>query len=81
MHAIANAHISTTQDRYPVLIFEPGLGNLPTDSTTVIEDLVSHGYIVVGITPTYSASIVVFPDGRTKDLQAIIQRFSWKCVR
>lgn len=65
VHAVANALISPEQKHYPVLIFEPGLGNLPTDSTTVIEDLVSHGYIVIGITPTYSSSVVIFPDGRT----------------
>lgn len=65
VHAVANAAISIAQTHYPVLIFEPGMGALPTDYTTLIEDIVSHGYVVVGITPTYSASVVVFPDGRT----------------
>ena len=50
--------------RYPVLIFEPGLGNLPTQYTTLIEDLASHGYVIFAITPTYSSDVVVFPDGR-----------------
>ncbi|GHO69804.1 hypothetical protein KSC_086960 [Ktedonobacter sp. SOSP1-52] len=56
--------LATNQARYPVLIFSPGMGLLPTDYTTLIEDLVSHGYIVVGIAPTYSASAVAFADGR-----------------
>src|SRR5947209_11649393 len=64
-HSFANVPISNGKERYPVLIFEPGLGRLPTDYTTLIEDLVSHGYVVVGIVPTYEASVVVFPDGRT----------------
>lgn len=63
-HAVENAPLAAQSARYPVLIFEPGMGDVPTDYTTLIEDLVSHGYVVVGITPTYSASVVVFPDGR-----------------
>ncbi|EFH82134.1 alpha/beta hydrolase family protein [Ktedonobacter racemifer] len=63
-HAFENVPLATNQARYPVLIFSPGMGLLPTDYTTLIEDLVSHGYIVVGIAPTYSASAVVFSDGR-----------------
>ena len=50
--------------RYPVLIFEPGFGTIPTQYTTLLEDLASHGYIIFAITPTYSADAVVFPDGR-----------------
>lgn len=64
IHAIDAAPIATAQKQYPVLLFEPGLGLIPTDYTTLIEDIVSHGYIVVGITPTYTSSVVVFPDGR-----------------
>jgi len=47
----------------PVLIFEPGLGILPTLYTTLMEDLASRGYVIFAITPTYSSD-VVFPDGR-----------------
>jgi len=43
---------------------QPGLGPIATDYTTLAEDLASHGYVVVASTPTYSASVVVFPDGR-----------------
>lgn len=64
VHAIADAPLAPDQPTYPVLILEPGLGPLLTDYTTLAEDLASHGYIVVGSTPTYSASVVVFADGR-----------------
>ncbi len=47
-----------------MLIFEPGLGLLPTQYTTLLEDLASHGCTIFAITPTYSADVVVFPDGR-----------------
>lgn len=64
-HAIVRAAFSPRRTRYPVLILEPGLGRIAPDYTTLAEDLASHGYVVAGITPTYSASVVVFPDGRT----------------
>ena len=62
-YSIDRAPLATDVARYPVLIFEPGLGNIPAYYTTLIEDLASHGYIIFAITPTYS-SAVVFPDGR-----------------
>lgn len=66
-HSVENAPLATALARYPVLIFEPGLGNMPTQYTTLLEDLASHGSIVFAITPTYSADVVVFPDGRVAD--------------
>jgi len=50
--------------RLPVLLFTPGLSWLATDYSVLLENLASHGYIVVGISPTGFSSPVVFPDGR-----------------
>ena len=44
---------------FPVLVFEPGLGPLIPEYTTLAEDLASRGYVVIGLNPTYSASITV----------------------
>ncbi|GER89506.1 alpha/beta hydrolase [Dictyobacter vulcani] len=63
-HSVDRAPLATGAARYPVLIFEPGMGKMPTQYTTLLEDLASHGYIIFAITPTYSSNIVVFPDGR-----------------
>jgi len=63
-HSVDRAPLATDAARYPVVIFEPGLGLIPTYYTTLVEDLASHGYIVFAITPTYSSDVVVFPDGR-----------------
>ncbi len=63
-HSVDRAPLATDAARYPVLIFEPGLGNIPTQYTTLLEDLASHGYVIFAITPTYSSDVVVFPDGR-----------------
>jgi len=62
-HSVDRAPLATDATRYPVLIFEPGLGNIPTYYTTLLEDLASHGFVIFAITPTYSSD-VVFPDGR-----------------
>ncbi len=69
-HSFANASLAPAAARYPVLIFEPGMGNMPTQYTTLLEDLASHGYVVFAITPTYSSDVVVFPDGRVANATA-----------
>jgi dienelactone hydrolase len=63
-HSFTDAPIATTQKKYPVLVFAPGLGGFPTQYSGLIEDLVSHGYIVAGIVPTYFSQYTVFSDGR-----------------
>jgi dienelactone hydrolase len=49
---------------YPVVLFAPGLGTTPLEYASLVEDVVSHGYIVAGIVPTYVAAATVFDDGR-----------------
>ncbi len=63
-HSFADAPLAEAPSPYPVLIMEPGMGPLPTDYTVLAENLASHGYVVVGINPTYTSFIIVFPDGR-----------------
>jgi pimeloyl-ACP methyl ester carboxylesterase len=43
---------------------QPGMGPAIPDYTVLAENLASHGYIVVGINPTYTSNLVTFPDGR-----------------
>ncbi len=62
-HAVADAPVSAAQTAYPVLIFEPGLGPTVSDYTTLLEDLASHGYVIIAVNPTYSSAAVVFADG------------------
>lgn len=64
VHAVDDAPLAGKDKSYPVLVFSTGFGNLPSDYTSMIEDLASRGYVVLGITNTYSAPIVRFPDGR-----------------
>ncbi|MCH5584429.1 hypothetical protein MK805_05540 [Shimazuella sp. AN120528] len=62
-NSFQNVPLSTRQKTYPLIVFEPGMGNIVFNYTTLAENLASHGYIVVGINPTYSSDPVVFSDG------------------
>jgi predicted dienelactone hydrolase len=63
-HSFANVPLAGEQSAYPVIIMQPGMGPVPTDYTVLAENLASHGYIVVGVNPTYTSNVIVFPDGR-----------------
>lgn len=56
--------IASGHERFPVITFSPGLGVPVVAYTSLIEEVVSHGYVVVAIEPTYEAPAVVFADGR-----------------
>jgi len=64
-YAFANAALSNAEESYPVLIFSHGAGGEVSMYTTQLEELASHGYIVVAINHSYGAAATVFPDGRT----------------
>jgi predicted dienelactone hydrolase len=63
-HSIIGAQLSHSQSRYPLLLYTPSWSGIRTESTFQVEELASHGYIVVGIDHPYSSRITVFPDGR-----------------
>lgn len=64
VHAQTNAPLLAGTSRLPVLLFTPGLSWLATDYSVLLEDIASHGYIVVGYSPAGFSDPVVFPDGR-----------------
>jgi pimeloyl-ACP methyl ester carboxylesterase len=63
-YSYPDAPLSDSQPTYPVLIFSHGYRGVPEQYTTQMEDLASHGYIVVGIVHPYFSGVVVYPDGR-----------------
>jgi predicted dienelactone hydrolase len=63
-NSVPDAPVSTAQSRYPVILFSHGRGGVRIQNTFQVEELVSHGYVVVGIDHTYAAVTTVFPDGR-----------------
>lgn len=63
-NSVAEAELSSTRARYPVILFSHGLGTVSSLYSTFIENLASHGYVVVGVEHPYFASAFRFPDGR-----------------
>jgi predicted dienelactone hydrolase len=63
-HAREGAPIMrSTSGPFPVLLFAPGNYMFPTEYTSVIEDIVSNGYVVFGYVPTGFVTAVSNPDG------------------
>jgi hypothetical protein len=62
-HSFENAPVSTFQPIYPVLIFSQA-GFSVLSYSAILEEIASHGYVIVGINHTYDAPVTVFSDGR-----------------
>lgn len=56
-HSVTGAPIAA--GRFPLVVLEPGMGLSAPHFSTLAEDLASHGYVVAGVTPTYSANLTV----------------------
>lgn len=63
-HGINNADIASYPNQFPIIIFSPGYDGNYEIYTSLIEDLVSNGFIVASINHPYVSGITVFPDGR-----------------
>ncbi len=63
-HSFWNLPVPVEPATFPVLLFSPSSGGFRSQNTFEVEELVSQGYIVVGMDHPYSSSRVVFPDGR-----------------
>ncbi|MBK8023063.1 MAG: hypothetical protein IPK19_16970 [Chloroflexi bacterium] len=63
-HSYADAPAATSEGGYPVLIFSPGNGYNAIFSAALLEEIASHGYVVVGLDHAYNALLTTTPDGR-----------------
>ncbi len=63
-HAVAGAPVAKSPKQFPVVLLSHGLGGTGLEYASLIEELVSHGYVVAAIEHTYTASAVAFPDGK-----------------
>jgi len=68
-HAYEDVPMAADHARYPVLVFSPA-GLPPFSLTAILEEIASHGYIVVGLNHTSESTITVFPDGRVVPMDA-----------
>jgi hypothetical protein len=65
-HAWLDAPIENKLEKRPVILYSPGFGVPRTAATTQVEELVSHGYIVITMDHTHETDAVQFPDGRVE---------------
>jgi dienelactone hydrolase len=63
-HAIENAPVVAGKGQFPALIFSHGGGIPVLYYTAIIENLVSHGYVVAAVEHLFDGGTVAFPDGR-----------------
>jgi predicted dienelactone hydrolase len=64
LHAVTDGAPVATPGGWPVLLFSPGFGVPRQLYAGLVEEVASHGYVVVAIDHPHDASIVQFPDGR-----------------
>jgi dienelactone hydrolase len=62
-HAIPEAAVAADNAAYPVLLLSPS-GFPPLLLSAIAEELASHGFVVVGVNPTYETTVTAFADGR-----------------
>jgi dienelactone hydrolase len=63
-HSFTGVKVSNAKKRYPVIIFSHGLGMVSALYSTILENLASHGYMVVGVDSPFFSSALKLPDGR-----------------
>ena len=62
-HALEGVPVARSPQGNPVLLLSPS-GFSPLLLSALAEELASHGYIVVGVNPTYETTVTPFADGR-----------------
>lgn len=64
-NAVFDAPVTSGKERFPVVLFTPGMGVGRTTNTAWAEELASHGYVVAALDHPYDSATVMFADGRT----------------
>ncbi|MGH3448410.1 MAG: hypothetical protein ACRDP4_12395 [Nocardioidaceae bacterium] len=59
IHTHSHVDAPVAAGRFPIVVLEPGMGLAAPQFTTIAENVASHGYLVAGVTPTYSANLTV----------------------
>jgi dienelactone hydrolase len=67
-HATLDAPPLAGRKKLPVLVFSHGFGGVPSAYTALLEDLASHGYVVLSIVHPYEATAATLADGQVVTL-------------
>jgi pimeloyl-ACP methyl ester carboxylesterase len=62
-HATIDPPPRTERRKFPLLLFSHGYTSVPASSTALLEDLASHGYVVLSIVHPYEATASAIGDG------------------
>jgi predicted dienelactone hydrolase len=62
-HSLSNAPLAGDQRTYPIMLYSPGLNSTRRENVYKVEELASHGFIVVGL-DTRNTFASVFPNGK-----------------
>ncbi|MBT3669046.1 MAG: hypothetical protein HON98_12680 [Chloroflexi bacterium] len=63
-NSYSHENVSDENSEYPVILFSHGWAGFKEQNIYQVEELASHGFIVIGVNHTYGAMMTVFPDGR-----------------
>ncbi|MFY1691387.1 alpha/beta hydrolase family protein [Plantactinospora sp. WMMB782] len=74
------APLLRTANRLPVVVFSHGAGGHRSETTIVVQELASHGYVVLTVDHPYD-SFSEFPDGRTSVPADDVSVTPWDYVR
>ena len=69
-NSFVNNSLKTSNELYPLVIFSHGLGGCRMQNTIQMEELASHGFVVLAVDHPYDANITLFADGHTADYRA-----------
>jgi dienelactone hydrolase len=67
-HSYPEAPLLPGTERFPVLLFSHGWSGFRQQNTYQVEELASHGYVIVAVQHTYGSMATVFPDGQVAPL-------------
>ncbi|RAG87570.1 hypothetical protein DN069_00840 [Streptacidiphilus pinicola] len=73
-HSVKDA--ATAPGRFPVVLYSPGAGDARDWNVSLVEDLASHGYVVVTIDHTGEAPATQFPDGHVVGNATVLAAFA-----
>ncbi|MFJ9434270.1 alpha/beta hydrolase family protein [Streptomyces sp. NPDC101490] len=65
-HGREGAPVGGPSSLLPVVLYSPGAYASRSFGTGIVEDLASHGFVVVTVDHTYDAAAVAFPGGRVE---------------
>jgi len=72
-YAQPNALIADHDNKYPIIIYLPGI-NSEDLHNLYLEELASHGYIIVAVEPPMDILVTVFPDNKLIEVDPILAK-------